>query len=102
MNSCAPASWAAAITRSIGMVLSTSAMFSRTERLNRMFSCSTTPICRRSQAGSTGAGRPDDADHLAGLNRQRDAAQRLGRIGTVAEPDPVEGHAALDRGQAGP
>ena len=30
-------------------------MFSRTERLNRTFSCSTTPIWRRSQAGSSTA-----------------------------------------------
>ena len=38
MKSWAPASRAAAITRSIAMAGSTSAMFSRTERLNSTFS----------------------------------------------------------------
>jgi hypothetical protein len=95
MNSCAPASLAAAMTRSIGSAGSASAMLSRTERLNSMFSCSTTPIWRRSHDGSStaasmpststrpasgtieplhqlgdralaGAGRTDNADHLAG------------------------------------
>ena len=41
-----------AITRSMGMAGSASAMFSRTERLNSTFSCRTTPIWRRSHAGS--------------------------------------------------
>ena len=49
----APGSLAAAMTRSIGMAGSASAIFSRTERLNSTFSCRTTPIWRRSQAGST-------------------------------------------------
>ena len=40
------------MTRSIGIAGSASAMFSRTERLNSTFSCSTTPIWRRSHAGS--------------------------------------------------
>ena len=99
MKSCAPASLAAAITRSIGMPGSASAMLSRIERLNSTFSCSTTPIWRRSQATSTmrevdavdqdpaalGHVEPlhqlgracfarargaDDADHLAGRNLQ--------------------------------
>src|SRR4051812_38469809 len=41
------------MTRSIGMAGSTSAMLSRIDRLNSTFSCSTTPVCRRSQAAST-------------------------------------------------
>src|SRR6516225_4332465 len=47
MNSCAPASVAAAMTCSIGMAGSASAMLSRTERLNSTFSCNTTPNCGR-------------------------------------------------------
>src|ERR1700756_5515920 len=50
MNSCAPASLAAAMTRSIGMAGSARAIFSRTELLNSTFSCRTTPIWRRSHA----------------------------------------------------
>src|SRR3546814_2316585 len=49
MKSCAPARRAAVITRSIGVTGSASAIFSRIERLNRIFSCSTTPIWRRSE-----------------------------------------------------
>ena len=41
-----------AITASIGAAGLASAMFSRIERLNSRFSCSTTPIWRRSHAGS--------------------------------------------------
>src|ERR1041385_3891097 len=52
MNSCAPASCAAAMPRSMGIAGSVSAMLSRTDRLNRTLSCSTTPTWRRSQAVS--------------------------------------------------
>jgi hypothetical protein len=55
MNLCAPARLAATIIRSIGIDGSASAMFSRTEQLNSTFSCSTTPIWRRSHAGSANA-----------------------------------------------
>ena len=43
---------AAAMTRSMGMAGSASAIFSRTDRFSSTFSCSTTPIWRRNQAGS--------------------------------------------------
>ena len=44
-----------------------------------------------------GAGRPDDPQHLAGGDVEADPAQRLGRVGTIAEADLVELDAALDR-----
>ena len=37
----------------MGILGSTSAIFSRTVRLNKKFSCKTTPTCRRNQSGST-------------------------------------------------
>ena len=65
------ASLAAAMTRSIGMPGSARAILSRIERLNRMFSCSTTPNWRRSHALST----------LEYRRRPRARVRFLGRIG---------------------
>src|SRR5438132_14071632 len=39
----------------MGMPGSARAILSRTDRLNKKFSCKTTPTCRRSQVGSTWA-----------------------------------------------
>jgi hypothetical protein len=55
MNSSALAIRATSIIRARGIAGSESAMFSWMVRLNSRFSCSTTPMCRRSQAGSTWA-----------------------------------------------
>ena len=78
MNSCAPASLAAAMTRSIGIAGSASAMLSRTERLNSTFSCSTTPIWRRSQDGSTMA-EVDAIDQDAPALRHVEPLDQLGQ-----------------------
>ena len=109
---------------------SASAMLSRTVALSSTFSCSTTPICRRSQAGSitavstpststrpsfrhveplqqlgqcalAGAGGADDADHLAGADLQADVLQHHRPVEAVAEADMLELHRALDRRQRG-
>lgn len=53
MNSCAPASLAASMMASSGAAGFVRAMLSRMERLNSVFSCSTTPICCRSEVVST-------------------------------------------------
>ncbi|CFP59437.1 Uncharacterised protein [Bordetella pertussis] len=53
MNSCAPASRAAATTSCMLAPGRVSAMLSRTLRLNSVLSCSTTPSWRRSEALST-------------------------------------------------
>ena len=52
INSCAPESFAACTTRSIGMAGSASAIFSLTVRLNKKFSCRTTPMLCRNQTVS--------------------------------------------------
>ena len=99
-------------------------------RLNRMFSCKTTPVCRRSQAGSTmreidavdqnaaafghvepldelGKGalsrsrRADNADDLAGRNRNGQSCKDLRAVEPVAEGDMLEGDVAADRRQGG-
>src|SRR4051794_26224640 len=123
MNSCAPARRAAAMTRSIGMAGSASAILSRTERLNSTFSCRTTPTWRRSQAGSAMARsipststRPnvealdqlgeralararwsDDADHLPGGYVEADIVQDFLAIDAIAEGNVVEPDVAADR-----
>ena len=136
MNSCAPARMAmpspGSRHRRIGK-----AMLSWIVRLKRRLSWSTTPIWRRSQAGSTwesrcrpqnlaflrdvkaldklgqrrlaGAGRPHDADHLAGLiaidNLRAPRARRAdsGRIhlGIRSCPAVEEGASALRDGLDG-
>ena len=97
MNSCAPASFAAAMTRSIGIAGSASAILSRIERLNSMFSCRTTPICRRSHAVST-SGQIDAVNqdppafgHIKPLDELRQRA--LARAG---RPDDADDFTRLD------
>src|SRR6516164_5431791 len=124
MKSCAPASFAAVITRSIEMAGSASAMLSRTERLNRTFSCNTTPICRRSQAVSTMARsvpstrtrpldqlgesalartrRTNDADDLAGIDLERNIMQHFGTIDPIAEGSMLESDCSAYRRERRP
>src|SRR5262245_22906156 len=80
MKSWAPASLAAAMTRSIGVAGSASAIFSRTGRLNSTVSCRPTPIGRRSHAGSANA-----VDQDASALRNVEALDEL-REGTLARP----------------
>src|SRR5262249_50864438 len=130
MNSCARASLAAAITGSIGMAGSASAILSRTERLNSTFSCNTTPNCRRSQAASmmarstpstntptlrhveplgklgertlARARGADDADDLTGRHAETDVRQHFRPMDAVAEGDMLERDVAADRGEGCP
>ena len=84
---------AAWMTRSMGMPGSARAMLSRTERLNRKFSCSTTPTCRRSQVGID-LGDIDAIDQHAPAFRDR---QALDELGDGAFPRSRTAHDANDR-----
>ncbi len=120
MNSCAPASLRRLRSRPRAARPGwRCAMFSRTLRLNSMFSCSTTPSWRRScvasisgdvhavdqhaallgqvqalhqlgQRALAGARAAHDADDFAGAARQVHAVQHRRRIGPVAEGHVVE------------
>src|SRR5580700_6529814 len=82
MKSCAPASLAAVTIRSMGKLGSANAILSRIERLNSMLSCSTTTICRRSQAVAKGDVLESD---LAADRRHRRAWRVEGRFGRRVE-----------------